>query len=214
MIQGIIFDLFGTIIYENREPPRLQEFAKLIGRNLDDHEFLKLIETHFMTSLYGDYREPVAGFLQKLGIPADEQKLNTLLSVLKDFAQDSFVMYEDAKAALRTLKGKYKLGLFTNTTAPVFQTVRERFRLYDIFEGITTSFEQGHIKPEKAMFLAALHSLGLNRDQVLFVGSSFKEDLRAAENIGLNALLIDRMNKHMQCDRRIERMQEIVKFLK
>ncbi len=214
IIQGVIFDLFGTIFFEERKVMRYREFAQAIGRNIDDYEFLKAFEQHFMTSLFSDFSEKTEDFLKAMGVPRDEAKVAHLIKILNDFSTESFKMFDDAKAALRTLKSKYKLGLYTNSAAPVFQKLRERFKIYDIFDGITTSFELCSLKPTKEMLLSALHSLGLNRDQVMFVGDSFKDDFRALENIGLNAVLLDRHDKYPQCERRIRSIPEITKFLK
>ena len=70
------------------------------------------------------------------------------------------------------------------------------------------------MKPEKAAFTAVLNAIGLNRDQVIFVGDSFKDDVRAAENFGMAAVLIDRNSRHPQYTNRIEHMGELARFLK
>jgi hypothetical protein len=56
MIKGIIFDLFNTLIYEERSKPRSVEFAQIIGKSMDDYDFMKGFEKCFMTSLYSDFK--------------------------------------------------------------------------------------------------------------------------------------------------------------
>ena len=123
-------------------------------------------------------------------------------------------MFDDVRPALAALKGKYRLGILSNCTALVYSAVRQRFKLEDTFDSVITSFQIGRLKPDKAAFVAAMNSLGLNRDQVIFVGNSFRDDIRAAENMGLNSVMIDRKNANPQYTNRIETLQGLSRFLR
>ncbi len=213
MIKGIIFDLFGTIIYEMREKQRFVEFAELIGKDWNDYNYRKLYEVYFASRKIPNFREPTIALLKTLNIPYNEELINKLVSVLNDFTPQSFRMYDDAKSVLYVLKNKYKLALLTNVTSPVFDAVWQRFKLENIFDGIVCSFQINTVKPDKRAFTAALNAINLTRDNVIYVGDSFKEDIRGAENFGMIAVLIDREGKHPQYENRIERLHELRRFL-
>jgi len=214
MIQGVIFDLFNTLVYETGEKTRFVQFSEQIGMNWRDYSYAKLFEKHFMTSIHPDFRTPIAGLLSELGIKASSELIEKLDSILNNFTPDSFRMFDDARSVLAALRGKLKLGMLTNCTAQVYSAIRKRFKFEDYFEGIVTSFQLGALKPERVAFQAALRSIGLNRDTALFVGDSFKDDVRAAENFGMIAVLVDRNLNHIQYENRVEQLQDIKRFLK
>ncbi len=214
MIEGVIFDLFNTLVFETREKPRFVEFSQMINKNSQDYNYMKVFEKHFMTSVVPDFKIPIPEMLTELRIPFDEALVDRLAAVLMDFTPESFKFFEDVRPALATLKGKFRLGILSNCTALVYSVVRQRFKLEDNFDAVVTSFQLGRLKPDKAAFLAAMNSLGLNRDQVIFVGDSFKDDVRAAENLGLNSVMIDRQKKNPAYTNRIEALTELGRFLR
>ena len=214
MIQGVVFDLFNTLIYEKREQIRWWEASKLLGLNLDKYDTLKVWEQIFCTHLYSDFREPLTTLRKKLANPVSDEAFEKSLQVMNNFDEKTFQMFDDVRPVLRALKGKYKLGLLTNVTAPDYAVARKKFKLNDIFDAIGASCQIEVIKPDKRAFVAILHALNLNRDQIIFVGDSFRDDCRGAENAGLNAVMIDRFSKHTEFEKRIEKLQELSRFLK
>jgi HAD superfamily hydrolase (TIGR01509 family) len=214
MIQGIIFDLFNTLVYEDRQPSRFEEFSRLIGKNPEDYAYKKLFEKSFMTEIIEAYSKPTLALLRELGLRANEELIDRLVAVLNDCEPQSFKFYEDVKPMLNALGGKYSLGILSNCNSIVYSKIRLKLKLEETFGSVVTSWQIATLKPDKAAFAAALNAIGLNRDQVVFVGNSFKDDVRAAENFGLNAVLIDRRNRFPQYSYRIERLPDILKHIK
>ncbi len=213
MIKLIYFDLFNTLIFEKREEPKFWQVAKLLNRSYKDYNFLKLYEKVFMTTPFADFREAALLFLKKLHIVPNNMLLDRLLALLEDNSPERFEMFEDAKQALPLLSKKYLLGIISNVSAPVYSVLRKKFNLENRFAPIIVSFNVGAVKPDKRIFLDAVVKSGVTRDHIIFVGDSYRDDIRAAENAGLNAVLIDRKKQHPEYENRITKLQEITKFL-
>jgi putative hydrolase of the HAD superfamily len=79
------------------------------------------------------------------------------------------------------------------------------------FGDIFVSSRVGYAKPHRQIFRAALARHGLPPEHALHVGDSETNDLRGAQNAGLNALLVDRsLQANGPVEDRIASLQEIV----
>ncbi len=72
----------------------------------------------------------------------------------------------------------------------------EMMGLTDHVEFALTSGDVGAEKPDPRIFRAALERGGVEPDAALMVGDSVSSDLRAAEAVGMSAVLMDRYNNH------------------
>lgn len=70
------------------------------------------------------------------------------------------------------------------------------------------SFEIGAVKPSAEIFQYMLNDLGCNKEEILFVGDSYKEDYLGSTNFGIDSLLIDRQNE-AQIEQRINSLSEV-----
>lgn len=85
---------------------------------------------------------------------------------------------------IKELKGEYRLGLLTNSMAPLFHTLAEKVRVEDLFEQVAVSSEIGHAKPEPEAFEAILTKLGVLPGEALMIDDN-QVNIDGAKAIGM-----------------------------
>jgi putative hydrolase of the HAD superfamily len=63
------------------------------------------------------------------------------------------------------------------------------------FDSMTISCEVGVEKPNAEIFQAALRAASVTASQAVHVGDCYEEDLGGAENVGMSAILVDRLGQ-------------------
>ena len=90
---------------------------------------------------------------------------------------------EDARPTLEKLYKKYPMVLVSNFYGNV-ETVLADFDLRKYFKTIVESAVVGIRKPDPRIFMLGVEALGLQPQEVLVVGDSYKKDIVPAETIG------------------------------
>jgi 2-haloalkanoic acid dehalogenase type II len=208
MIKAIIFDYWSTLFYTDLSPPPLSVFAKKLGKDIHNREFMKDFERHFMLEEYSDLDTPIKSLLKELDI----SYTGGFVAELKQILESEYThmkAYPETFEVLNRLKGKYKLGLMTNTNNIIFKNVNKSFMLQNLFGSIVTSYETGLIKPDPKMFKIILEKLDVNSEQAIMVGDTLEDDIVPAEDLGIKALLIDRIGKYPQYENKINSLEEL-----
>ena len=68
--------------------------------------------------------------------------------------------------------------------------------LAEHFDFILASAEVGSAKPDKKIFIEAIRRSGVNPTEVCHIGDDLHADIQGANSVGIEAILIDRNNKH------------------
>ena len=93
---------------------------------------------------------------------------------------------------LQKLKGKYKLGIITNTVTSQEEHVRialRRIGLERCFDIILTSVDVGFAKPDEKIFLAALKALNVRPEEAVMVGNRVSRDILGGNQVGMKTVL-------------------------
>lgn len=114
-----------------------------------------------------------------------------LAAALYDVLLDTWHAYDDTVPTLVALRG---LGvgvcLVSNAGLPV-RDVLDRERISGLVDHVVLSYEVGSVKPEPAIFQAALSALDLPAERVLMVGDNAHDDGGAAA-LGIRTLILPR----------------------
>ncbi|KEO81169.1 HAD family hydrolase [Tumebacillus flagellatus] len=87
---------------------------------------------------------------------------------------------------LNTLTGRgLRLGLITNGQSKRQNAKIDLLGIRDFFEVVLISEEVGYEKPDPLIFLLALESLGLQAEEVIYVGDHPRNDVGGAEFAGI-----------------------------
>ncbi|MFR6278145.1 MAG: HAD family hydrolase [Acutalibacter sp.] len=105
-----------------------------------------------------DYYGEIARLFPELGATPQDVETAALEKVYQ--ARHTYQLFEDSIPTLEALRGKYKLGVISDTW-PSIVPVLEEFGLPGYFDTLTYSFEVGCFKPDPRMFADALGKMGL-----------------------------------------------------
>lgn len=127
-----------------------------------------------------------------------DSKVEELLDITENtiFGSESkvFSLYGDVITCLDTLKAAgLRLAVISNWDISLHKTLRA-FGLYDYFEVVIASMEEGVEKPDPRIFQIAFDRLGLTPEEVVHVGDNPQDDLMGAKAVGMAAYVIDRSN--------------------
>jgi HAD superfamily hydrolase (TIGR01509 family) len=85
---------------------------------------------------------------------------------------------------VRELKEQYKIGLLSNSMAPLFHTLSDQVNASELFDGIVISSEIGHAKPEPEAFQAIIAKLGFSPEECLMIDDN-QVNVDGARAIGM-----------------------------
>jgi putative hydrolase of the HAD superfamily len=163
LIRGVIFD-FGNVISSFDVEKFL---AKLHGWSGLDVETLR--DRVYGSRLHSRYergeissKEFHREIVRRIGVDVPVE------DVAEGFS-DIFTPLESTHGLIRTLKGKYQLGLLSNTNEWHFLRHIRKVPVFPLFDAVTLSFEVGALKPEPEIYLDALRKLSLPPEACVFI---------------------------------------------
>ena len=128
----------------------------------------------------------VAQKLPELGATRQDIEATALEKVYQ--SQHTYNLMEDAIPTLEALKGRYKLGIISDTW-PSIVPVLERFGILPYFDAITYSFQLGCFKPNPRMFQDSLSKMGLPAQECVFI-DDVARNLEGAAKVGIQPVQI------------------------
>jgi len=163
VIRGIIFD-FGNVICSfdvDRFLAKLHAWSGLDVETLRERIYGSRLHSRYERGEISSkefHREVV----RRIGmdVPIDE---------LADRFSDIFTPLESTHGLIRALKGKYRLGLLSNTNEWHFLRHIRKVPVFPLFDSVTLSFEVGALKPEPEIYLDALRKLSLPPGECVFI---------------------------------------------
>lgn len=179
---GLDLDEAAAALYQQIYSPRHSQYLKI-----------NLAKDHGRADAF--WQEISRAWLTELGHDAD-QWFPRIDAVSQDigFGPNSrvFQLYEDVLPCLDELDRRgIKKAVISNWDYSLHKVLRA-LGLYDRFDLIVASLEEGFEKPDPRIFLQSLGKLGVEPAHALHVGDDPVDDLQGARNVGMRALLIDR----------------------
>jgi len=179
MIKAIIFD-YGNVIHKWDNDIFLKEFVRLSGM-----DYNHVVDVIFGQNLHDKLETGEISnidFFKKI-----KDGLNLKISQDEFFKLFSSKLFQEIRTTIsliKRLKKDYKVALLSNTNKIDFDNVIKRFELFPLFDAVTLSFEVGHRKPDKEIYLNALKKLNLKPNECVFI-DDIKEYSDAASKLGI-----------------------------
>lgn len=122
-----------------------------------------------------------------------------------------WMLFPETLDTLKQLQGfGIKLGIISNFDSRIY-SVLDSLNIRGFFDAVIISSEAGYAKPSREIFDAAVKTLTVPPAEILMVGDSPEDDIGPAIRSGMQALLIDRRNRHTSSSlRRIASLTEVV----
>ena len=90
---------------------------------------------------------------------------------------------------LATLRDRYRIGLLSNFThPPAARNLITQLELEPFFEVVLISGDLGYRKPHQSVFRELILQLGVEKDQIAFVGDDPEADVAGALRAGLQPI--------------------------
>jgi glucose-1-phosphatase len=181
-IQAIIFDIGGVLIRTMDRAPR----AALAARLGTTYEALEEL-------VFGGESGRKA---QRGEITAEQQweyvcrQLSWPLENLPALRSEFFagdLLDPELVAYIRWLHDHYKTGIITNALSDVRTSITNVWHMEDAFDAIIVSAEEGMMKPDPAIFEAALRALQVQPAAAVFI-DDFAHNVAGARAVGMHAI--------------------------
>ena len=176
--------LFNWEVYQSLPKERTAAVRKEANDYLEAHHLISTLEEEYDRML--QYFTIVAQKLPELGATRQDIEATALEKVYQ--SQHTYNLMEDAIPTLEALKGRYKLGIISDTW-PSIVPVLERFGILPYFDAITYSFQLGCFKPNPRMFQDALSKMGLPAQECVFI-DDVARNLEGAAKVGIQPVQI------------------------
>ncbi len=204
--KAVIFDYIGTLVncrgYNMADSEdSLHRALVAEGFNLKKAAFLdayNVSHQKYRKVRYEQHREVtnavwVSEALCTLGykVSPDDSRVKAALNVFFQDFIDTLELREGAKKLLQQTAAQTKVGLISNFTyAPVIHKSLRKVAIDAYFNAVVISEEIGWRKPSIKIFEEALYRLGVEAEEVVFVGDSPLEDIKGAKDAGIRTMFV------------------------
>lgn len=229
-IKAILFDMFDTLmlIEKNHEfySPALMRMYKYLKNEGIDVGFDKFnsvyIENRDRINTKADLNleEPhfnvrVSETLKSLGYE-HEVSSSIVMAATNEFCEE-FMTYvridKNTDKMLRSVYGKYKLGIVSNFAIPecVIKLLKVN-KIDSLFDAIIVSGMVNKRKPSPEIFNITLNVLGVSASETVFVGDTIDADIEGPKAIGMKTIYVERREQKIEVvapDKTIKNLSEL-----
>ncbi|MBF4517595.1 HAD family hydrolase [Flavobacterium sp. ANB] len=207
----LLLDVAGTILYKPELVTKINETLNSFGHVIAvdklkyNHKVLSEV-IKFPDRTNADfYTSFNAELLYSLGIVPNEELLN---AIFKSCSYLPWEKFEDTKVLNEI---EIPIGIISNFNSSLKDKLNEYFG--PIFSDIFVSEEIGISKPSTEFYKKALDKININPKDILYIGDSFKLDLKPARELGITSYVIDRDNIYPDNANIIRSLSELKKLI-
>jgi putative hydrolase of the HAD superfamily len=215
-VNAVLFDLYGTLINirtDENDPGvyvAMAQFLEYVGVRITPEELLHQYRSRVRARLEGSPEKhaevDVTGVFRDLivayGVPGASSSLlpagrfldpDTLAAAVsglfRSLTRRSFGVFLGVEWALAHLQPRYRLALVSNAQRVFAESELVTTGLDRFFPVRVLSAVVGIKKPDSRIFSAALHALGVEPADAVYVGDNPKDDLVGARNAGMRCII-------------------------
>lgn len=193
-IKAFIFDVYGTLFDVYSLKKLCNDLYPEKGEKISQSWRTKQIEYFFLRQLMGNY-EPFLNITKdalKYAIKEHDEQLNEQKEKQLLEAYLHLVPYPEVQDVLKQLEYK-QLVVFSNGSHDMLDPLIQNSGLSNFFNYTISIDEVKQYKPTLASYRHALETLGIKREEVLFISSN-GWDISGAKNFGFQTAWINRNN--------------------
>lgn len=183
-VRAVVFDFGGVIssfdvgIFLRKIAPRTDKTAEEIGSLIYGSKLPVLYESGRISST-----EFFARLSQLCGLRMSEEEFVQAFTEI-------FTPIEPTVDLIWRLRGRYRLGLLSNTNEWHFRRHIETLPVFPFFDTVTVSYEVKEMKPGERIYRDALGKLGLPPEACVFI-DDIEENVAAARKLSMRAILYE-----------------------
>ncbi|MBN3554760.1 haloacid dehalogenase type II [Fictibacillus nanhaiensis] len=194
-IKAFVYDAYGTLFDVHSVTEKAERHFKGHGKTISEEWRKKQVEYFMLHQLTGQYipfseitRNALLYTLKKFSLQCKEDALGSLLEAYLELQ-----VYEEVHNTLHEIhKKNVKQVIFSNGTYQMLEPLVKKRELTDVLDLLSIE-DVKQYKPAPAAYQYAHHTLGINRDEILFMSSNFW-DITGAATYGFKTAWINRGN--------------------
>lgn len=163
-------------VFKNIERQQLIDTYHHINKGLWEEYGRGEIDRHIL------HRRRFEGTFVELGI--DARLYEEAGKVYMNYYRNHWEWVNGAKEAYEAIAKKYPVGIITNGFAETQWLKIEQFGFKETAQQIVISEEVGVMKPHPKIFDHSTELIGIERDQILYVGDSLTSDVKGGKAAG------------------------------
>lgn len=200
--EAVLLDLYDTIVWS--EWFRLRDaIAARIGDDMEAGRLQKAFEQTRPARGVGRFdgvEGDMTAVLEAAGVPNDPTLVDELVELERVHLANGVHLYDDVLPALASLRERGVRTALVSNCSHSTRPVVERLGLEGVFDQVILSFEVGAMKPDPAIYRAALEQLGgVPPQRAVFVDDQ-PQYCDGATAIEVDARLILRANEDVPAD--------------
>jgi putative hydrolase of the HAD superfamily len=201
-MQAVIFDFYGTLAETPDWGPSWQELVAGVGHELPDeirdrwwndgidgteHDEHSQSRDHYVAWQHARIR----GMLDDCGVPREVQ--DVLIARVRDIgAHRRMRAYDEVTAVLTQLRSRgLTLAICSNWDWDLIEAI-EAAGLHDTVDIVVSSAWVGARKPHRRIYDAMLERVGVQAEEVLFVGDTWSCDVEGPRAMGIRPVYVRR----------------------
>jgi len=180
MVKTIIFDL-GNVIVKVDKSDQFRKMAKYCNKPIS--YISNFFEKSSMRMAFERGELNPKEYYEKV-----VRKLNCKISFtnFKKIYCDIFTLNTDVAKLIKKLKKKFRLVLLSNTDKLHFEYIKNKYEIVGSFDEHVLSYEVGHRKPNRSMFLNAIRKAKAISTNCVYV-DDIPEFVHVAKLMGMKA---------------------------
>ncbi|GAB2952372.1 HAD family hydrolase [Hafnia psychrotolerans] len=193
---GIIFDLYSTLVFEDRN----NAFYKKMLNNLNlNKEFMTVYKETGRDSMSGN----VDGMVERISLACQRSYVDISHKKISDFVDknihlfnNSVHLYNDTITTLQTLRDYgYQLSMISNASSYTKPIIR-KLKINKYLDEITLSCDVKTMKPDSSIYFKHCVKIKHSPSSCIYVGDGGDNELLGAKNLGMLTIIIDRELPH------------------
>ncbi|MBY6036553.1 haloacid dehalogenase type II [Fictibacillus nanhaiensis] len=192
-IKAYVYDAYGTLFDVHSVAEKAESLYKGKGKEISEQWRKKQLEYFMLHQLTGNYKpfsevtkNALLYTLKNLSLSCNEDDLHDLMNAYLELN-----VYEEVRETLQTLKNKSKKQtIYSNGTYEMLKPLVEKRELDHLLDVLSVD-DVKQYKPSPIAYKYALETLGVDRNEVLFMSSNFW-DITGAASFGFRTAWINR----------------------
>lgn len=191
-IKALVFDVYGTLFDVHSVEKKCDALYKGHGAEISKIWRQKQLEYSFLRQVMGQYRpfkqvtlDALKFALQTLDLSHDDAQLQSILAEYEELDP-----YTEVEKVLSEGNDK-QLVIFSNGSRDMLEPLVEQSGLAQYFDSVISVDDVKQYKPSPASYMHVLNTLGLKREEVLFMSSN-GWDISGAKSFGFKTAWINR----------------------
>lgn len=215
-VRAVLLDLYDTLACADWVALEAARFAAAAAVGVDGSAFVEAMantEARRFRGQPGGLVAELAAVLRDLGVPAEPDLLTQLAELDRAAWVRGLRLYDDALPAIRDLRRHSRVAIVSNCGYQTAAWVEAVGLAYEV-DAVVLSCEVGALKPEPAIFRAALERLGVASGEAALV-DDLAVHLDAARALGMRTVQVVRVGieRPLSDHPRIRSLQELSDLL-